>query len=895
MMKYTAFCGALLILAFALFLALQMHNQAITNKIAIDKKANTNHLLLISPKPSALIKGTLNFQVQIEVLRDLFSIEYKINGHSLSGPITFPPYDFQWNSAEAWDGPASVQAIARNAVGEVLAESDIVPITIANSNASIKIISPDFSQTLRGKLKWEVVGTRPDGLKDKPIGYMFFVDGQLQGGPFYLYSGTPFAIDLDTTRFVNGIHELYVVALATEPLRFPPIVVQSPVIIDNGHMLRDVRSRWQTLYLAPGETAKLVLRAIYTDGVEEPFRGEAEFISSAPNIASVDRTGTVKAQEAGVAHVVIKAIGHVSTVRVVVDEPHGFAHFSRDGHILTEYDADRSFFVRTLFNLSPSVIAHEHAASRGPELIAQLRAAAINALTTGFYLNPADMANPPSDFASWRNGWEVWWGSQGWAGREFPVVLTGDDIARTCGEMFNSITNRWAPQAIKYAIERVRQSRPVICIEMLDEVLGWGDTPRPNDGRWQKMTPPLPDDAFVQLMRIMNAIKERPPISWPVAGLDSAVKAHNWMGDPAFADYSSIFWTYPPGNDFRAYPYGASLGQEREGMDRNVLGWQPILQRRVPSLMLVSVAGAYYKKLGSGNCYIPGQDELLAQGVRPVSSAAEVMYAAAMGMAGVRAYNYDWFFQKDLRNGPVGSVLQTGSDPFEVNTDVWQAMAAAFNLIQRIEPYLLQPQMSAIDLGPTIVTGARAGARGRLLIAINFSEGPQKAQVDLGPYLGKARWLVRYRLKGAKLSTEIVSSAQLSDSHDLVTMDAGEAIVWVSTDKRDRTPPAISLITPLADSRVAGDIWVRARVEAVPDGPPLDRVELFVDPQPVINPPKSRVPVATVKVSQSQDVEFHIDCAKFRPGIWHAITAIAYDSEGSSSEARVAVNIVYGR
>src|SRR5262249_46003121 len=141
------------------------------------------------------------------------------------------------------------------------------------------------------------------------------------------------------------------------------------------------------------------------------------------------------------------------------------------------------------------------------------------------------------------------------------------------------------------------------------------------------------------------------------------------------------------------------------------------------------------------------------------SCAAQVMYAAARGMAGVRVYHFDgprWKGERRTAKSGRGD-LQTGSDPFEVGTDRWQSMASAFRLVQHLEPHLLQPPMHALNLGSTIVTGARQGPASRLLIAVNFSEAPEKAHVDLRAYRyagGPA--IVRHRLVGATLRSDIV-------------------------------------------------------------------------------------------------------------------------------------------
>src|ERR1700730_611274 len=105
----------------------------------------------------------------------------------------------------------------------------------------------------------------------------------------------------------------------------------------------------------------------------------------------------------------------------------------------------------------------------------------------------------------------------------------------------------------------------------------------------------------------------------------------------------------------------------------------------------------------------------------PASVSAQIMFAAAKGFAGIRAYGFDSAINLDSRkSGAIGSWQQTFVNPTEpVGIARWQAMSAAFNLIKTLEPYLLQPQSNALDLGPTVYAGAKDGSNGRLFIAIN--------------------------------------------------------------------------------------------------------------------------------------------------------------------------------
>ncbi len=254
----------------------------------------------------------------------------------------------------------------------------------------------------------------------------------------------------------------------------------------------------------------------------------------------------------------------------------------------------------------------------------------------------------------------------------------------------------------------------------------------------------------------------------------------------------------------------------------------------------------------------------------------QIMYAAAMGMAGVRAYAYDAWWSDERRNARPGNVCQVGSSPLGAGSNRWQAMASAFNLIKHLEPYLLQPQMNAVDLGPYIVTGARQGKDSRLLLAVNCSQTAEPVRVDLTPY----RYLdgteiVRFRLLGATLRTDTLTNA----TFNTVTFAPGETIVWLCRQAKSRgenTTPIVRLLSPLPDETLSGTITVRALST---NREKIDRVELAVD----------GAAVATVKKAP---FTFTWDSTTVKPDCWHGLCVTAYDAVGYASEDRIAVRTV---
>jgi hypothetical protein len=814
-----------------------------------------------APEPNAVVKGAVTFRVALAVPGKLAGVEYLLNGRSLSGLLTVAPYDFPWNSALVYDGRASVVAVARKADGSTLAASAPVPLQIANGGGDLRLLAPNLGKPLAGTVKFTVDASRTPATVEAgraaTDALMFFVDGRQIG---QVWGGNRGSAELDTTRLANGAHHLYISAWGFGKGAPPFAQVAATFTVDNGHALRDIRPRWRDLFLAPGQKIDLAPRKLFTDGTEENATAGLTFASSDVKVATVDARGTVTAVAPGVATVITARDALQVATRVIVDPPHGFPHFARDGQVLTAYDPLRSLFVRSLVNLNAPEIAAT------PGLMAHTKAAAINALTTGFFLNPADGGQ--TTFDAWRKSWDPWWekiAREAQVG-DFSLVLTGDEIARTANELAFCVGSPWAPQALKHAFTRIRDSKAVACIEMVDEVsTRWGATPAPTDGRWQRRTPPISDDAFIRLMDALCAVEERPPLSWPVGGVANLTAAASWMGDPAFADYASHGWEIMDWR--RAYPGGvASLPQLLTSMERVMLGRLPALQRDKPSLFRVDLRGGGAK---------PG-DPLDGADTGAVSASIEPLYAATMGAAGVRADAYDgreWKRARQYAKAGTGA-LPVGADPFGVGTARWWGMAAAFNLLKTLEPDLLQPSLNAVDVGPNIVTGARQGKAGRLLLAINFNERPETVRVDLTPYrYDKGPAMVRYRLLGAALATETTPNGPA----DTLTLAPGETVAWVCRPplSPQGLPPTVRILGPPTGATVAGKVAISVNAA---DDTRIDRVECTVDGK-------------TVGALVGGPYLFTWDATDAASGAWHGIVVTAYDADNNASQARALVRV----
>jgi hypothetical protein len=132
-------------------------------------------------------------------------------------------------------------------------------------------------------------------------------------------------------------------------------------------------------------------------------------------------------------------------------------------------------------------------------------------------------------------------------------------------------------------------------------------------------------------------------------------------------------------------------------------------------------------KVIADSYYHEGQSQLMIPGSSPELIFTGIMWAAAEGMAGTRAYNYAADLNEIVGgryfDGEPAAGIQPGSSPRYNGADSiarWHAMSNGYNLVASVEPYLLEPKLHSPDYGPTMVSAARTSvwhdaAHGELL------------------------------------------------------------------------------------------------------------------------------------------------------------------------------------
>lgn len=833
-------------------------------------------LALQGVQPGSLVAGVVPLSVQRDTLPpQTVGVLYTMNESPITGPISVAPYALDWATAYTQDGERRLQAFALDVAGNVLDQSDPVTVQVRNREgppiASYQLTSTVPALITNGRLEF-TAHLSVTGHHDAYANFFqTILDGTLlrqEDMSTLVGRERDVQYSFDISRLSNGEHTLAgMIHTIDRDYAFRTIQEYWSInfVVDNGHTASALIT-YRDLHLGLDGAQALEPRVLYTDGLEGPIGADAAYETANPAIATVSADGVVHALSEGTTTITVRSAGLVQTVIVTVRATPGFAHFSKTGDILDHYVPGESIFVTSMFNLDGDHL------EQVPGLVEQARAAGINTITTGFYLNPVDAQQ--TEFETWKANWR-WRLDHTLAQAEradMGLLLTGDDLARYPYMLSNTVvTNPWAEQAVHWAVDYLQSRRGVIGIEMVDEVSAiWGPDPTPADGRWEHLG--IPDDAFLRLMEILRGGEHPANIAWPVFAGSSIDAMAAWVGDPAFSDYASIFWYQP---NFEQLPDRYAFTQLESDIDGRVVPVLTLLSPDQPRLMIASVTGPSYHSPVGGTEFNPFTDKRRSVGASPEQVALEAIYAATVGMAGVREYGFDWYLWKLERSRGGG---QTGAGPFTIGTDRWQAMSSAFNLIEANEALLLQPQINAIGLGPHIVTGARQGPDGRLFMAASFADRAQQVRVDFAPYRYEGGPdVLRYRILGATVVSEYVPNG---DS-DTLTLAPGEAVWYVfrpaSSDGRDALPPAIRIAGPLANATVGGGVLVTAQAL---DDRQVDRVEFTVD---------GRV----VATDTTAPYQFTWDTTQV-PYLdtWRSLTAIAYDTAGNRAEARLAVRVV---
>jgi hypothetical protein len=292
--------------------------------------------------------------------------------------------------------------------------------------------------------------------------------------------------------------------------------------------------------------------------------------------------------------------------------------------------------------------------------------------------------------------------------------------------------------------------------------------------------PPIPNDALVRITKWLRSTQPKVPISWPALGLAPTSVQANWMGRNSISDYASHYWISLKTRT--TYTWSDGIQEWGEGMRSAFYQRQPFMMLDRPQLILAGISGpAYVKKAAGASYYMPPGDTLEEPGVSGPLVTATMMTAAALGAAGVRLYHFENSSDAGKRaTAAPGTHFQTGVSPTAkdpILQEIWQGMSSAANaLTKTLAPYLLGTALSSPAYGPNIVTAARQGQNGRMLMIVNDNDWQRTIAIDFTPYKYQ-RKVARYCISADGISGPF-PAPYLGET---ITLTAGQTAVYLFT------------------------------------------------------------------------------------------------------------------
>jgi hypothetical protein len=215
----------------------------------------------------------------------------------------------------------------------------------------------------------------------------------------------------------------------------------------------------------------------------------------------------------------------------------------------------------------------------------------------------------------------------------------------------------------------------------------------------------------------------------------------------SYAPYNSQWFVFPGSID---------------GLDANGCTWT----LNMAPLTVGTPSAGGTASLIADNYYHPGISTLVTPAITPDITAANIMYAAEQGAAGVRVYMFGGDANQNQALSSCFTNCSTHIDPNPIYNGplaqaTWQGLSNAFNLIDEIEPFLLQSQLPAPNYGPTMVTAARTSSYGTLLLMTEFANSSQVVNVDLSAYNPSGGAGTMYTMTGEELNQQSISGTSV--------------------------------------------------------------------------------------------------------------------------------------
>jgi hypothetical protein len=411
-----------------------------------------------------VVSGTVPLKLEISSAPSVASVDWVLNSYYLLARIQHSAsYSYNWKTGFVLDGPATIQAIAKDATGTVVASSTPVNFAVKNHGVVVTVNSPSSFQTnptISGNITIDYTANISAGNIENSI---CTVDGMPIAFQSSGYFTTTYAVVWNTAQLPNGPHlftcktEQLAASLspaAVGPSTVATMQVQFQATTSNGHTVMAVKPDITDVVLVPsggnacsygswtppcgsfqlapvlaytdnttGSSAGLTYSADYDCNPADPARPDWPFLCASGNqypltsaqgsaYVTVNSSGLITAASKG--HAVVKvtdtASGLIGYVNVIVGQYASPPHFSASGAILHSYTPGQSIFRSSMYNLDPvSLITETDPNPNGSSLLTHYVKSGFTAFEANEYRTPGcaggncvSSANPYPNEAAWQ-------------------------------------------------------------------------------------------------------------------------------------------------------------------------------------------------------------------------------------------------------------------------------------------------------------------------------------------------------------------------------------------------------------------------------------------------------------------------------------------------------------
>jgi hypothetical protein len=216
-------------------------NQTVSAAVLVTASNDTRPTVTITtPASGATVAGSVQLSAVAADDLQVLGVQFEVDGVSISGEDTVAPFDVWWDTSTHSNGPHTLTAVARDAVGP-RTKSAAVIVTVANDLAAptVTVTAPANGATVAGTISVLASATDDVGV----VGVEVLLDGVRIGTED---TSAPYNVGWDTTTTTNGEHTLAAVARdagGRQATSAPVIVTVSNVLDPNAPSLV---GRWST-------------------------------------------------------------------------------------------------------------------------------------------------------------------------------------------------------------------------------------------------------------------------------------------------------------------------------------------------------------------------------------------------------------------------------------------------------------------------------------------------------------------------------------------------------------------------------------------------------------------------------------------------------------------------